>query len=44
VKISIRFGMFVILFVLGASTALAGDGGDAVGPSQTVAADPLNAT
>ena len=36
--------MFVILFVLGASTALAGDGGDAVGPSQTVAADPLNTT
>ena len=43
-KISIRFGLFVILFVLGVSMTLAGAGGDAAGPSQTVAADPLNAT
>ena len=43
-KISIRFGMFVIIFVLGVSMTLAGAGDDAAGPSQTVAADPLNAT
>jgi len=36
--------MFTLLFVLGASMTLAGGGGDAAGPSQTVAADPLNAT
>lgn len=44
VKISIRFGIFVIFFFLSASITLTGDGGDAAGPSQTVAADPLNAT
>ena len=43
-NITIRFGLFVILFVLGTSMTLAGDGGDAAGLSQTVAADPLNAT
>ena len=34
----------MILFFLGASITLAGGGGDAADPSQTVAADPLNAT